>query len=1621
MRHLNCLLMFCVLFLTCGLAVGQCAPCTIWTPSSTPAIADSGDTASIELGVKFRADSNGYVTGVRFYKSVANGGTHTGNLWTSSGVLLATAQFSGESASGWQQVTFTTPVLISSGTTYVVSYFTHLGHYAFDANFFATSGVDNAPLHALANGVDGSNAVFSYGSTSSFPSSSYKSTNYWVDVVYVPQGSMFAPTVTATSPSNGDGGVATNISVTAKFSEPMDATTISSSSFQLVDANSNAVAGTVSYNSATTTLLFQPSAALSNARTYTATVRGTVKDAFGNAMGADFNWSFATQPAQPPGFCPCSLWGPNAAPGLADSGEAAAVELGVKFQSDLDGYITGIRFYKSGANGGTHIGNLWTANGALLGSATFTGESASGWQQVTFSSPVPISAGTTYVASYFASTGHYALDQNFFAVGFDNAPLHALASGTSGGNGVYVYSLGSTFPTSSYNASNYWVDVVYTPKYSTIPPIVTGTTPGNGSMNISLAASVSARFSEPMDPATLTSSNFQLIDSSNNVVSGTITYVTGTATMVFQPMTTLVPQTTYTATVRGGVRDVFGNALGADFSWSFTTAPPPADSGPGGPILVIASAANPFSRYYGEILLAEGMNEFLIKDISTITPAVLNQYDVAILGDMNLTATQASMISSWVNNGGNLIAMHPDQQLAGLLGLAPVGTTLSDSYLVVNGTSGPGVGIVTQSMQFHGMADLYSLNGATSIATLYSNASTPTSSPAVTLSSAGAGQAAAFTYDLARSVVLLRQGNPAWSGQDRDGFVDPGSGTTEIRANDLFYGNALFDPEPDWVNLDKVQIPQADEQQRLLVNLIEQMNLNHKPLPRFWYLPSGFKAAVIMTGDDHGGNGTQPRFDTYIAESPANCSVNDWTCVRATSYIFPNNVTIPNYQDYVSQGFEIANHTDNVPTCTTFTPASLDAAITTQLAEMAQKFPSNPPSKTNRTHCVLWSDYDSEPTILLNHGIRLDTSYYYWPDLWVQGRPGMFTGSGMPMRYADRNGNTIDVYQATTQFPDETTWNFPADIDRLLNNADGPQGFYGVFTANMHTDNWTDPESDAIVASAQAHGAPIIAAQQMLTWLDGRNSSTLSKISWAANTLSFTVTAASGVRNLEVMVPTNSASASATLTGITLAGLPVNYSLQTIKGIQYAAFLTTGGAYQAVYGGTTYSLSGTISGAGGNLATVTLGGAAAATTTADASGNYTFSGLANGGYTVTPSKTGYTFTPTSQNVTVSGANVTAVNFSTATVTYSISGTISGAGGNGATVALSGAASGTVTADASGNYTFSGLANGAYTVTPSKTGYTFTPTGQNVTVSGANVTAVNFSSAAVTYSMSGTISGAGGNAATVTLGGAATATTTANSSGNYSFSGLVSGAYTVTPTKTGYTFTPATQNVTVNGGNVTAVNFSSVGSPSVQLSPTSVNFGIVLDFSTSSTSSVTVRNTGTATLTISSITITGTNAADFQISSKTCGTTLAVNSTCTVSVRFTPQAAGARAAALTFTDSAANSPHSVALSGTGTMVSVSPTSITFAARTVGTTSGASNVTLRNVGPGGLTISGITITGTNPGDFSQTSNCGASLARNGSCTIAVRFKPTAIGTRTATLRVDDSDPTSPELVTLTGTGQ
>jgi hypothetical protein len=311
---------------------------------------NSTDGNALEVGVKFRSDTAGFISGIRFYKLGGNTGTHIGNLWSGTGTLLATATFSGETASGWQQVNFSAPVAINANTTYVASYFAPVGHYAADANGL-TSNVDNSPLHALSSGSSSGNGVYIYSGSSAFPTNTFSATNYWVDVVF---------NTTANVPTNTP--------------------------------------------------------------TPTPTATGT------------------------PSTCPCSLFTPSTVPTTVANADTSAVELGM-----------------SSTNTGTHVANLWTSTGTLLATATFSGETASGWQQVNFTTPVAVTAGTTYVVSYHTNTGHYSSDQNYFTSSVDRAPLHAPASGgPSGGNGLYMYGGSSAFPTNTYNASNYYVDVVFT-------------------------------------------------------------------------------------------------------------------------------------------------------------------------------------------------------------------------------------------------------------------------------------------------------------------------------------------------------------------------------------------------------------------------------------------------------------------------------------------------------------------------------------------------------------------------------------------------------------------------------------------------------------------------------------------------------------------------------------------------------------------------------------------------------------------------------------------------------------------------------------------------------------------------------------------------------------------------------------------------------------------------------------------------------------------------------------------------------------------------------------------------------------------------------------------------------
>jgi hypothetical protein len=259
----------------------------------------------------------------------------------------------------------------------------------------------------------------------------------------------------------------------------------------------------------------------------------------------------------------------------------------------------------------------------------------------------------------------------------------------------------------------------------------------------------------------------------------------------------------------------------------------------------------------------------------------------------------------------------------------------------------------------------------------------------------------------------------------------------------------------------------------------------------------------------------------------------------------------------------------------------------------------------------------------------------------------------------------------------------------------------------------------------------------------------------------------------------------------------------------------------------------TLNGAGLGQVTLTIAGVG--TESSDGSGSYSFGQLANGTYTITPARAGYTFSPASQSVTVSG-NGAVANFSAAAIpTYKIAGTVSAAGNGaglaGATVSVAaastGAVSGSQVTDGSGHYTIAGLLDGNYVVTVSHSdGYSFTPASSAVTVSGADASA-DFSAAGVaTYTVSGKVanaSGAGLANVSLTLSIPSTGAsyhTVSDGSGNYSLSGIPNDLYTLTPTLAGYDFVPNPVLIRVNGadsaGNAISAAPSSSGGGSINI-------------------------------------------------------------------------------------------------------------------------------------------------------------------------------------------------------------
>jgi hypothetical protein len=593
--------------------------------TQTPSGSTTNDGHALELGVKFRSSVAGYITGVRFYKTSGNTGTHIGELYSSSGTRLAQATFSGETATGWQTVLFNTPVSIAANTTYIASYFTSLGNYIGTNNYF-TSALVNSPLTALADGTDGNNGLYAITTTPTVPNSAWEQSNYWVDVVFSsapvtptanagPNQTITLPTSSVTFNGSGstgtitsyswtwisgpntpvittptavnttvtgliqgsyvfqlslNGGVSTSqVTITVNPAPPPTANagpnqtiTLPTSSVTLNGSGSTGiitdytwiwisgpntpVITTPTAVSTTVTGLIQgtyvfqlsvnsiastsqvtitvnpappPTANAGPNQTITLPTSSVTLNGSGSTgIITDYTWTWISGPNTPvittptavsttvtgliqgtyvfqlsvnsgastsqvtitvnPAVSSTTIFTTQTPPGGTQN-DGNAIELGVKFRSSAAGFITGVRFYKTSGNAGTHTGELYSSTGTRLAQATFTGETATGWQAVTFSSPVAIVANTTYVAAYFSSAGNYTGTPNYFTTAVVNSPLTGLADGTDGRNGVYIYTTTPAFPSNSPgNEPNYWVDAIFSSSngQSSQPSLVQQTT-----------------------------------------------------------------------------------------------------------------------------------------------------------------------------------------------------------------------------------------------------------------------------------------------------------------------------------------------------------------------------------------------------------------------------------------------------------------------------------------------------------------------------------------------------------------------------------------------------------------------------------------------------------------------------------------------------------------------------------------------------------------------------------------------------------------------------------------------------------------------------------------------------------------------------------------------------------------------------------------------------------------------------------------------------------------------------------------------------------------------------------------------------------------------------------------
>ena len=591
---------------------------------------------------------------------------------------------------------------------------------------------------------------------------------------------------------------------------------------------------------------------------------------------------------------------------------------------------------------------------------------------------------------------------------------------------------------------------------------------------------------------------------------------------------------------------------------------------PPAPVLLVTNAASStkYGPFIGEILRAEGLNNFDRIDLSQMTFGNLSQYGLVVLAQTALVGAHASNLRAYVNGGGRLLAMRPDAQIADIFGLGASAGQQTDGYLAIANAAvfdgqTPGAGLLPDSLQIHGTSDKRPLlNGAVMLAQLYTNATSASGYPAVSANIYGLGRAVAFNFDLPANIVMIRQGNPLNANVDVDA-------DGVLRTIDMFQKVGGGAP---WVDLNKVPIPQADEQQRFFARLVKQMQL--KPAPQLWYFPGNVKTMLILTGDAHGNPtsyyqteinslnkyGAKMTFYMSLAGQPNDASVQAWRAQGHEFGIHPYAYKPDTYPPYnvtsLSQGYNV-----------------IQSWFSTSY--------SSAKSMTARNHQVAWLGYTDVMDLEVAYGISMDTNFYSWGP-WLQKTDGTWahgytTGSGLPMKMVKLDGSITPVYQVATQLVDEQMIIGAGSSYENLTAAQGfavskamidasQAGNYSALMSQNHVDYYVNGDPlvwwENTMAYAQTLGIPMWNADQWLRFTTTRHDANYSATAWNAATGSLTfdlnATAASGVQ-LTTMLPMTYAGK--TLIGVLVNGTPTSFQQTAVKGVNTALLSLPSGNY----------------------------------------------------------------------------------------------------------------------------------------------------------------------------------------------------------------------------------------------------------------------------------------------------------------------------------------------------------------------------------------------------------------------------------------------------------------------------